>query len=70
VKGRIVIHRELCKGCKFCVLSCPEGVIVIEEEFNASGYFSAKAGYPEKCTGCGLCAEMCPDLAIEVWKEE
>jgi 2-oxoglutarate ferredoxin oxidoreductase subunit delta len=69
MKGKIVIARELCKGCKYCVLSCPEGVIIIESEFNASGYFPAKPQHPEKCTGCALCAQMCPDIAIEVWKE-
>ena len=68
MKGRIDIDRELCKGCKYCVVSCPKGVIQIDVEFNASGYFPATAGQVEKCTGCALCAEMCPEIAIEVWK--
>ena len=69
MKGKITIDRELCKGCKYCVLSCPEAVIVIEAEFNASGYFPAKVERPEKCSGCSLCAQVCPDIAIEVWRE-
>jgi len=68
-KGRIVIDRDLCKGCKYCVLSCPEEVLTIDEQFNASGVFTAKAVHPEKCTGCSICAQMCPDIAICVWKE-
>ncbi len=69
MKGKITIERELCKGCRFCVLACPEGVIVIDDEFNASGYFPAEAANPDTCSGCGLCAQMCPDIAIMVWKE-
>lgn len=69
MKGRIEINQGLCKGCRFCVISCPAGVIVMDNEFNASGYFPAKAEHMEKCTGCALCALMCPEMAIEVWKE-
>lgn len=68
MKGRIDIDRELCKGCKYCVLSCPEGVIAMDLEFNRSGYFPARVVCPEKCTGCTLCAQMCPEIAIEVWR--
>lgn len=68
MKGRIEIDRELCKGCRYCVLACPENVIVIDEEFNAGGYFPAKAAHPEKCTGCTVCAQVCPEVAIEVWR--
>ena len=69
MKGTITIQRELCKGCKYCVLSCPEGVIVIDSTFNSSGYFPATAEHADRCTGCSLCAQMCPDIAIEVWRD-
>ncbi|NCO83779.1 MAG: tungsten formylmethanofuran dehydrogenase [Nitrospirae bacterium CG_4_10_14_3_um_filter_44_29] len=69
MRGRIAIDKELCKGCKYCVMSCPKGVIVIEKQFNKMGYFPAHPEHPEKCTGCALCARMCPELAIEVWAE-
>jgi len=70
MKGKITIERERCKGCKYCVLACPKGVIVIDSEFNTSGYFPAKAVSMEQCTGCTLCAQMCPEIAIAVWVEE
>jgi 2-oxoglutarate ferredoxin oxidoreductase subunit delta len=69
MKGKIVIDKQLCKGCKYCVMSCPKGVIVIEKQFNKMGYFTAQPEHMGKCTGCALCAQMCPELAIEVWAE-
>jgi 2-oxoglutarate ferredoxin oxidoreductase subunit delta len=70
MKGKITIDRELCKGCNYCVLACTQDVILIESEFNTSGYFPAKGEYMDRCTGCALCAQMCPEIAIAVWKEE
>jgi 2-oxoglutarate ferredoxin oxidoreductase subunit delta len=70
MKGMIVINKELCKGCAFCVDACPLGVIVIDNSFNRKGYFTAHPEYPEKCTGCAICAQMCPEIAIEVYREE
>jgi 2-oxoglutarate ferredoxin oxidoreductase subunit delta len=69
MKGKIEIDRELCKGCKYCVLSCPKGVIVMDSEFNKSGYFPAKVKDIERCNGCALCAQMCPEIAVSVWRE-
>jgi 2-oxoglutarate ferredoxin oxidoreductase subunit delta len=70
MKGKIVINRELCKGCKYCIMACPKGSIVIDNKFNGMGYFPAYFKHPEKCTGCAICAQMCPEIAIEVWREE
>jgi len=67
MKGKIVIARELCKGCKYCVISCPKGAITVEKQFNKMGYFPAQFENMDRCTGCGFCAQMCPELAIEVW---
>ncbi len=70
MKGKIKINAELCKGCAFCVETCPFGVISIGERFNKSGFFSAVAVHIEKCTGCAMCARMCPDIAIEVYRDD
>jgi 2-oxoglutarate ferredoxin oxidoreductase subunit delta len=69
MKGMIVIDRELCKGCTYCVDVCPSGVIVIEKSFNRKGFFTASPGNAEKCNGCSMCAQVCPEVAIEVYRE-
>ncbi len=69
-RGMIVIDRELCKGCKYCIMACPKGSIVIDRSYNSTGYYPAYFARPEQCTGCAMCAEMCPEIAIDVWREE
>lgn len=69
MRGMIVIDKELCKGCTYCVGACPFDVIVIEEKFNKKGFFPASPLYLDKCTGCTICAQMCPEVAIEVYRE-
>ncbi|TAN45030.1 MAG: 4Fe-4S dicluster domain-containing protein [Nitrospirae bacterium] len=68
-RGKIIIDRELCKGCRYCIISCPEKALSTEKAFNEIGYFPAFFEHPERCTGCAVCAKMCPDIAIEVWRE-
>lgn len=69
-KGLIVIDSERCKGCKYCILTCPKGCIELSLEFNSSGYFPAYFFKPENCTGCAMCAVVCPEIAIEVFVED
>ena len=70
MKGMIFINRELCKGCGYCIDTCPLGVIVVEDGFNKKGFSPASPAYLEKCTGCCMCARMCPEISIEVYREE
>jgi 2-oxoglutarate ferredoxin oxidoreductase subunit delta len=70
MKGMIIIDRELCKGCAYCVDACLLGVIIIDNAFNEKGFFPACPKNLEKCTGCAMCAQMCPEVAIEVYREE
>lgn len=69
MKGKINIDINRCKGCEFCIVVCPKGVISLKEELNPSGYYYAYPSRPDACTGCAFCADACPDVAIEVWKE-
>ncbi|RLF57267.1 MAG: 4Fe-4S ferredoxin [Thermoplasmata archaeon] len=74
-KGRIVIDRELCKGCYLCVSVCPDQLIGVSDSLNQKGYYPAEfkgnnTGEEERgCTGCATCAITCPDVAIEVYRE-
>jgi 2-oxoglutarate ferredoxin oxidoreductase subunit delta len=70
MKGKIIIDKELCKGCGYCVTACPERLIVFDGGFNKMGYHPVKPVNIDMCNGCGLCAIICPDIAIEVWREE
>ena len=70
MKGKIIIHQERCKGCGYCVDTCPSGVIAVGKRFNRAGFFPAITAHPEKCTGCAMCASLCPEIAIEVFRED
>ena len=64
--ARIVINRDRCKGCAYCVEFCPTGALVMGDEMNAKGYLLPKVADESKCLGCGLCEAMCPDFGIFV----
>ncbi|MFH1624030.1 MAG: 4Fe-4S binding protein [Pseudomonadota bacterium] len=68
IVAKIVINRDRCKGCSFCVDACPKDLIKIDMELNIQGYLPATIEDNDNCTGCALCAEVCPDVAIEVYK--
>lgn len=61
--GNVIIQQDVCIGCKYCIPSCPFGVISLSE----------KTGTVHKCTLCndrihnGLgtaCAKACPTGSI------
>lgn len=70
-KGKIIITKDLCKGCELCISACRFGVIRLSspDKVNKSGYRYLEAYNPEACTGCGMCARMCPDSVLAVWRE-
>jgi len=69
-KGTVRILRERCKGCGYCIITCPKGCLTEGVEINLSGYIPPLFIKPDRCTACTLCAIMCPDIAIEVYKIE
>ncbi|MCL5025933.1 MAG: 4Fe-4S dicluster domain-containing protein [Chloroflexi bacterium] len=63
--GSVLIQQDICNGCKYCVPSCPFGVITVAKE---------QDGIAHKCTLCydrlkaGLepaCAKACPTDSIQ-----
>ncbi|MBW1722534.1 MAG: 4Fe-4S binding protein [Deltaproteobacteria bacterium] len=72
-KGRIVIDRELCKGCYLCISVCPNENITASKSLNQKGYYPAefteKPKEGKSCVACAMCATICPDVAIEVYRE-
>ncbi|MBM4330914.1 MAG: ferredoxin family protein [Deltaproteobacteria bacterium] len=66
--GKILIDQERCKGCQFCLDTCPKKLIHISEEFNEKGYHFALFKESEECSACTMCGRICPDMAIEVYK--
>ena len=61
-----VINCNECKGCKLCVMACPQNVLKMSEKTNSKGYHYVEYD-GTKCTGCGNCYYSCPEpFAIEV----
>lgn len=52
----VKVIKESCISCSACVLACPFGAIVMQED---------KAFITEACTVCGVCVDTCPVEAIE-----
>ena len=64
--GKVLIDRERCKGCGFCVEFCPKEALKMSEELGPKGYTIAKVTDKSKCLGCGLCEIICPEFAIKM----
>ena len=69
-KGKVIIDRELCKGCLLCLRACPVKVLSADTELNSSGSHPSKVTDEDKCIACGNCYEVCPDVCIEIFEVE
>ena len=71
-KGKVVINRELCKGCYLCIRACPVKALEKDSEPNSTGTYptrpSPDQAIAEKCIACGNCYEICPDVCIEIFE--
>ncbi len=63
---RVLIDKERCKGCAYCVEFCPRGVLVMSDELSPKGYTFAAVADESKCLNCGLCDILCPEFAIRL----
>jgi len=66
----VVINRQTCKGCGFCVEFCPLGCLELEEGYNDKGYHPPRLVKPDECNGCDMCGLFCPDFAIFSYREK
>ena len=62
----ILINKDRCKGCTYCVEFCHRKSLKMSQEISAKGYVLAAVDDPAKCSGCGLCEIICPEYAIHV----
>ncbi len=62
-ESRIEIRQAWCKGCEFCVSTCPHDVLRMDG-------ITVVVEHPEKCTDCELCVWICPDFAIQLVEED
>ena len=63
-KGDIVLIKDRCKSCGFCIEFCPKKALEFSSENNAKGYCIPRVKDPAKCILCGFCSMYCPDFAI------
>ncbi len=64
----IKVDKNMCKGCKLCVVTCPAKILELSKDFNDKGDNYCVQTDASKCTGCTFCAMICPDAAIEVYR--
>ena len=67
--GYIIIDKDKCKACYYCISVCPMEIIGISIDINRLGFNYAEAitEKSHECTGCKSCAIMCPDVAISIY---
>lgn len=66
--AKIEVDKNMCKGCKLCVVTCPKKILEMSKDFNDNGDNYCVQTNAEECIGCAFCAMVCPDAAIEVYK--
>jgi len=64
--GRVVINKNWCKGCGYCVKYCPTNALEMSKEYNAKGYHPPKVTTLDNCRDCKFCEVVCPEFAIFV----
>lgn len=62
----LICNAEICTGCRYCAIVCPNATLEIKTEFNED--FSRKVVKfdikNERCIYCGLCTINCPTKTL------
>lgn len=53
----VIINKEICVGCKSCILDCPAKAIRLTDD---------KAEVTKPCITCGHCVAVCPVNAVSI----
>jgi len=57
-RGRVVLNKEKCIGCKLCIRGCPANAIsYLPEEKKVKIHH-------DRCCFCAQCTEMCPPKCL------
>lgn len=70
MKNQIIILKNRCRGCGYCVWFCPNECLVIGKERNELRERIISVNPNSKCSGCKMCEEICPAFAIFVKKKK
>jgi|Deesub1362A_J573_1020465.scaffolds.fasta_scaffold36149_1 2-oxoglutarate ferredoxin oxidoreductase subunit delta len=70
MKGKVFIHKSLCKACCYCIEACPKKLLKLAPYFNEKGFHPVEIIDESSCIGCGMCYQVCPEIAIEVERHE
>ena len=62
---KVEVRHERCKGCYYCVQSCPKKALGISENQNTKGYAYVELD-ENLCIACGTCLEVCPDFVYQI----
>ncbi len=67
---KIKINKDKCKGCRLCIIHCPQKNLILSKEVNQLGVLYVECKDESRCTGCGFCYLMCPESAIQIISQD
>jgi 2-oxoglutarate ferredoxin oxidoreductase subunit delta len=69
-RNQVVIDKNRCKGCGYCVDFCPREVLKMSTNINPKGYTLPAIVDEDKCLNCGYCEKICPEFAVKITSPE
>ena len=66
---KIVVVKERCKSCGYCIKFCPKNVLELGTEVNSKGYEYVQPVRMEDCVGCCICGWINDKAATEIYTD-